>query len=47
VLRLLEDPQLAQDLGNAGRYYVEQYHSWAAAANTLSNLYGFVVTSRN
>lgn len=47
VLRLLEDTQLAQDLGNAGRYYVEQYHSWAASANTLSNLYRFIVASRN
>ncbi len=47
VLRLLENPQLAQDLGNAGRYYVEQYHSWIAAANTLSNLYSFIATARN
>lgn len=47
VLRLLEDPQFAQDLGNAGRYYVEQYHSWAASANMLSNLYHLIVATRN
>lgn len=47
VLRLLEHPQLAQDLGNAGRYYVEQYHSWVAAANTLSNLYQLIVSARD
>ncbi|HJT57900.1 MAG TPA: glycosyltransferase [Ktedonobacteraceae bacterium] len=47
VLRLLENPRFAQDLGNAGRYYVEQYHSWVAAANTLSNLYSFIATGRD
>ncbi|HZU70010.1 MAG TPA: glycosyltransferase [Ktedonobacteraceae bacterium] len=47
VLRLLEDPQLAQDLGNAGRYYVEQYHSWVAASNMLSNLYSMISTTRD
>lgn len=47
VLRLLENLRLAQDLGNAGRYYVEQYHSWIAAANTLSNLYSLIATARN
>lgn len=39
VLRLLNDPQLAQSLGCAGRQYVEQHHSWMVAAQTLSNLY--------
>lgn len=39
VLKLLEDTQLAQNLGSAGRQYVEQYHSWASTANTLSDLY--------
>jgi sugar transferase (PEP-CTERM/EpsH1 system associated) len=47
VLCLLEDSQFAQDLGNAGRYYVEQYHSWAASANTLSNLYRLIADLRN
>jgi len=47
ILKLLDDPQLAQELGSAGRCYVEQYHSWTAAATTLSNLYRSIVTSRN
>lgn len=42
VIKLLENPQLAQSLSNAGRHYVEQYHSWAAAADMLSNLYYFL-----
>ncbi len=39
VLKLLENARLAQNLGSAGRQYVEQHHSWRAAANMLSNLY--------
>ena len=39
VLKLLEAPQFALKLGGAGRQYVEQHHSWAAAAHTLSGLY--------
>lgn len=39
VLTLLEDTQLAQSLGRAGRQYVEQHHSWMAVANKLSDLY--------
>ena len=43
VLKLLEDTQLAQDLGNAGRQYVKQHHSWMAAANMVSDLYHSLV----
>jgi polysaccharide biosynthesis protein PslH len=39
VLRLLEETQIAQNLGNAGRQYVEQHHSWMTAAMTISDLY--------
>lgn len=39
VLKLLDDSQLAQNLSSAGRRYVEQHHSWAHAAHTLTNLY--------
>lgn len=47
VLKLLDDPQLALNLGSSGRRYVERYHSWVAAANTLSELYQALVTARN
>jgi glycosyltransferase involved in cell wall biosynthesis len=39
VLTLLENTQLAQSLGRAGRQYVEQHHSWMAVANKLNDLY--------
>lgn len=39
VLRLLEDPLLALQLGHAGRAYVERYYSWMSAAIQLNRLY--------
>ena len=39
VLRLLVNPQLAQQLGQAGRHYVEEQHSWTSAIHTLNTLY--------
>src|SRR5579859_4043556 len=39
VLRLLEDRQLAQNLGLAGRQFVVQNYSWIEAAKNLSDLY--------
>lgn len=39
VLRLLEDRQLAQELGWAGRQFVVQNYSWIEAAKNLSYLY--------
>jgi sugar transferase (PEP-CTERM/EpsH1 system associated) len=39
VLKLLEEPLLAQNLGIAGRQYVKEHHCWMEAANTLSDLY--------
>ncbi len=46
VLRLLEEPQLARTLCHAGRGYVEQHHSWTAAANLLGELYQKVVQAQ-
>ena len=39
VLRLLEDRQLAQNIGWAGRQFVVENYSWVEAAKNLSNLY--------
>lgn len=39
ILRLLEEPEIAQQLGEEGRQYVEQYHSWMMAAQLLTELY--------
>lgn len=39
VLRLLEDRQLAQNLGRAGRQFVVENYSWLEAAKNLSALY--------
>ncbi|GAC1624877.1 MAG: glycosyltransferase [Ktedonobacteraceae bacterium] len=39
ILRLLEDTQFATVLSEAGRTYVEQYHSWTASANILKEIY--------
>jgi sugar transferase (PEP-CTERM/EpsH1 system associated) len=40
VLHLLENPWLAQRLGQAGRAYVERHHSWMSTAMQLNELYG-------
>lgn len=39
VVKLLEDPQLRQRLGNAGRQFVTEHFSWTSAANQLNRLY--------
>ncbi len=39
VLRLLADPQTAQRLGEHGRHYVEERHSWLQSVKDLSYLY--------
>lgn len=44
VLHLLDQPQLARSLGLAGRQHVEQHHSWAHAAQTLTRLYQNMLT---
>jgi glycosyltransferase involved in cell wall biosynthesis len=39
VCQLLDDADLRHRLGEAGRRYVETYHRWDAAAETLEQLY--------
>ena len=39
VLHVLDNPALAQSLSDAGRRYVENHHSWRAAALQLVSLY--------
>lgn len=46
VLKMLEDPLFAQNLGMAGRQYVKEHYSWKTAANTLSDLYRDLVSGQ-
>ena len=46
IVRLLENPQLAEELGTTGRQYVVEKHSWRQAARTLSALYQSVIQQR-
>jgi polysaccharide biosynthesis protein PslH len=46
VLKMLEEPLFAQNLGMAGRQYMKEHHSWITAANTLSNLYQGLVSGQ-
>ena len=39
VLQLLADVDLRARLGEAGRRYVEEHHSWDAAAQSLERAY--------
>jgi polysaccharide biosynthesis protein PslH len=39
ILQLLDDPARCAAIGAAGRHYVEQHHSWDAAAQQLEELY--------
>lgn len=39
LLKLLADPTLRAQIGEAGRRYVETHHSWDAAAGALEQLY--------
>jgi sugar transferase (PEP-CTERM/EpsH1 system associated) len=45
VLRLLSDPELREQLGNAGRRYVERHHSWRIAVARLEETYRDAVWS--
>ena len=40
ILSLLADPACRQQLGQAGRRYVEQWHSWDAVGAALITIYG-------
>jgi sugar transferase (PEP-CTERM/EpsH1 system associated) len=45
LLTLLEQPQQASDLAQAGRFYVEQHHSWESAGQQLSEIYEMSLSS--
>jgi len=44
IVRLLDDPQLAQRLGRAGRQFVTEHYNWASPTNTLNRIYNSIVT---
>jgi sugar transferase (PEP-CTERM/EpsH1 system associated) len=46
ILNLLADPELGQRLGRAGRLFVTEHYTWAAAAQTLNRLYYDVMARR-
>ncbi len=46
VLRLLSDPALRTQLGQAGRRYVEQHHDWNGIAAQLESLYQEAIHDR-
>jgi glycosyltransferase involved in cell wall biosynthesis len=43
IISLIEQPELCQRLGQAGRAYVEANHSWVGIARQLAEVYGRVV----
>lgn len=43
ILKLLNHPHLPQQIGPAGRQYVEKYHHWGEVASQLSNIYHQVI----
>jgi glycosyltransferase involved in cell wall biosynthesis len=40
ILELLQNPKRRDELSQAGREYVQNYHSWDAVARRLEGLYG-------
>lgn len=46
VVKLLEDSELAQRLGRAGRQFVAEHYSWESVANTLNRLYHSLVIAQ-
>ena len=46
ILRLLADPALAEQIGRAGRRYVEQHHDWAQIAGRLEEIYAQAVDGK-
>lgn len=45
ILNLFEQPELCQQIGQAGREYVESYHDWNVAAQKLAGLYSTLIPS--
>jgi glycosyltransferase involved in cell wall biosynthesis len=46
VVRILTDPQLRAGLGQAGRQYVCEHHSWTNVAARYESLYRTVIAAR-
>lgn len=46
VLRLLDEPELRAQMGQAGRKYVEQHHQWSCIAARLEEVYHEVITDK-
>jgi polysaccharide biosynthesis protein PslH len=47
VLSLLDDPQVRQRLGEAGRLYVEKHHMWDSIARQLAGIYSEISVSNS
>ncbi|ABU57718.1 glycosyltransferase [Roseiflexus castenholzii] len=47
IFRLMEDPQRAAAIGASGRRYVEQHHTWDAAAGRLETVYSTAIEQFN
>ncbi len=46
ILSLLASPEKRAQVGQAGRRYVEQYHTWDSAAATLESLYAAAIAQK-
>jgi glycosyltransferase involved in cell wall biosynthesis len=47
ILDLLDDPERQQQVGWAGRRYVEVHHRWGEMANALTQVYDSAIVSQN
>jgi glycosyltransferase involved in cell wall biosynthesis len=47
LLALLENPRRRQEIGQAGRRYVEAYHRWDDIAGRLETIYRGVLAERD
>jgi len=47
VLQLLDDPAYRQEVGRAGRRYVEAHHTWDGAAARIEKLYSEAIAEQN
>lgn len=45
IVRLLNNPELAEQIGNAGRQFVEEHYNWPDAADIVDKLYHIVLNS--
>ena len=47
VLKLLTDDTLCQQMGQAGRRYVETYHDWKVTTKKLAEVYREAIALEN